>query len=223
VSTEDHENPPVEPWRIKVVERMAQPTPEERERLIREHHFSIFGIPSSNIFIDLLTDSGTSAMSDNQWAGLMLGDESYAGSHNFFHFESTVQELFGFPHVIPTHQGRAAESILFTTMVGPGKVVPGSNHFDTSRANIEVNGGRAIDLAIAESSVISSKEPFKGNMNVARLRSVLRESGDDVPMVTMTLTNNLSGGQPASLENIRAVSAVCIPYIDYVHGCQTLA
>ncbi len=209
VTNHEYEDDVVEPWRVKVVERMPRPSRQERERAISERHFNIFAIPSSKIFIDLLTDSGTSAMSDNQWSGMMLGDESYAGCRNFFHFESTVQEMFGFPHVIPTHQGRAAESLLFTTIVEPGKVIPGSNHFDTARANIEVNGGQAVDLAVAEASVISSEEPFKGNMDVGRLRSVLHEARGRVPLVTMTLTNNLSGGQPASLANIREVSATC--------------
>jgi tryptophanase len=208
-SIAEEEDLPVEPWRIKVVERMHRPSREERERLIRENDFCIFRIPSSKIFIDLLTDSGTSAMSDEQWAGLMTGDESYAGSRNFFRLEETVQRIFGFPEVIPTHQGRAAENMLYSALVDPGSVVPGSNHFDTSRAHIEVNGGQALDLASAEAKAITSSDPFKGNLDVGRLRGVLSEVAEKVPLVTMTLTNNMSGGQPASLQNIREVSQVC--------------
>jgi len=206
----DDVEPPVEPWRIKVVERMRLPSRQEREAQLQAAHFSIFKVPSSAIFIDLLTDSGTSAMSDQQWAGLMLGDESYAGARGFFHFEQTVQDMSGYPHVIPTHQGRAAENMLYSTLVERGTVVPGSNHFDTSRAHIEVNGGKAMDLAVAEARDPESDHPFKGNIDVERLRAVLQgEARGNIPLVTMTLTNNLSGGQPASLANIREVSELC--------------
>ncbi len=217
--------PPVEPWRVKVVERIHMPDRQQRERHLRDAELSIFRVPSSAIYIDLLTDSGTSAMSDEQWAALMRGDESYAGARGFFRFESTVQEMFGFPHVIPAHQGRAAENMLYATMVEEGSLVPGSNHFDTSRAHIEVNGGTALDLAVRQAQDIESNEPFKGNLDVGRLADALAsaaQGGVHVPLVTMTLTNNLSGGQPASLHNIREVSELCrsrgIPF--FLDACR---
>lgn len=213
----------VEPWRVKVVERMLLPSRAEREAHLHAADFSIFRIPSSAIFIDLLTDSGTSAMSDAQWGGLMVGDESYAGARGFVRFEQTVREMFGFPHVIPTHQGRAAENMLFSTIVRPGTLIPGSNHFDTSRAHIENNGGEALDLAIAEAAELTSDHPFKGNVDLDRLRRVLEAATPGrIPVVTMTLTNNLSGGQPASLANIKEVSSICrrhgIPF--FIDACR---
>ncbi|MGB5881098.1 MAG: beta-eliminating lyase-related protein, partial [Thermoanaerobaculia bacterium] len=135
-----------EPWRVKVVEPIRRPEPEEREERLQAAGFNLFDIPADAVFIDLLTDSGTSAMSDSQWAGLMMGDESYAGSRNFYHFEQTVKEIFGFPYLVPVHQGRVAENLLFSTLVEPGMIVPNNNHFDTTRANVEVNGGAAVDL-----------------------------------------------------------------------------
>jgi tyrosine phenol-lyase len=201
---------PVEPYRIKVVEGIRRPTRPERERALREAGFNIFGLPAEKVFIDLLTDSGTSAMSDSQWAGIMRGDESYAGSRSFFRFEKAVRGLFGFTHVIPTHQGRAAERILFEGLVRKGDSVPNNIHFDTTRANVEVRGAAAVDLVIDEAYDPASAFPFKGNMDIAKLeRFIARRGRARIPLIMLTVTNNSGGGQPASMENIRRVSAVC--------------
>lgn len=198
-----------EPFKIKVVEPIRSITRDERIQAIRDAGFNVFRIPADKIFIDLLTDSGTSAMSQAQWAGLMLGDESYAGSLNFFHLQSVVRDIFGFKHVIPTHQGRVAEHLLFSTVVTPGKVVPNNIHFDTTRANVEHVGGRAIDCAIREAFDPDAEHPFKGNMDVAKLERVIREHGrENIPLVMVTVTNNSGGGQPVSLANIREVRAL---------------
>jgi len=200
----------VEPYRIKVVEGIRRPTRPERERALREAGFNIFGLPAEKVFIDLLTDSGTSAMSDAQWAGIMRGDESYAGSRSFFRFEKAVRGLFGFAHVIPTHQGRAAERILFEGLVRKGDSVPNNIHFDTTRANVEVRGAAAVDLVIDEAYDPASAFPFKGNMDITKLeRFIARRGRARIPLVMLTVTNNSGGGQPASMENIRRVSAVC--------------
>ncbi len=201
---------PAEPFRIKVVEPLRRVSRDERARRIEEAGLNIFAVPADSIFIDLLTDSGTSAMSDQQWAGLMVGDESYAGSRNFFHFRDTVRDLFGYPHVIPTHQGRMAENLLFTTVCKPGDVVPNNIHFDTTRANVEHQGAEALDLVIDEALDPVSPHPFKGNMDPAKLDRVLAAKGRDrVPLVMITVTNNSGGGQPVSMANVRAVRAVC--------------
>ena len=201
-----------EPWRVKVVEPIRRIGRAERESRLREAGYNVFGIASEDIYIDLLTDSGTSAMSDSQWAGLMRGDESYAGGRNYAHFEETVREIFGLPHVIPTHQGRVAENLLFSTVLKPGDIVPNNTHFDTTRANIEVNGGLAIDLVVAEGKQAKGRHPFKGNMDVAKLESCLAENRGRVPLVMLTLTNNSGGGQPVSLENIRRTHELCREY-----------
>jgi tryptophanase len=198
-----------EPWRVKVVEPIRRIGRPEREDRLRRAGYNVFGIASEDIYIDLLTDSGTSAMSDSQWAGLMRGDESYAGGRNFYFFEATVREIFGFPHVIPTHQGRVAENLLFSTVLKPGDIVPNNTHFDTTRANVEVNGGVAVDLVIPEGRQSRPRHPFKGNMDLGRLERCLAENPGRVPLVMLTMTNNSGGGQPVSLENVRGAHEVC--------------
>jgi tyrosine phenol-lyase len=201
---------PAEPFRIKVVEPLRRVSREERERLIREAGLNIFAVPADSIYIDLLTDSGTSAMSDHQWAGLMMGDESYAGSRNFFHFVDAVRSIFGYRHVIPTHQGRMAENLLFSTVLKAGDVVPNNIHFDTTRANVEHQGAEALDLVIDEGLDPTADHPFKGNLDPVKLDRALREVGRDrVPLVMITVTNNSGGGQPVSIANVRAVREVC--------------
>lgn len=200
----------IEPFRIKSVEPIRLTTREQRERILREAHFNLFRVPAEDVLIDLLTDSGTGAMSSEQWAGIMRGDESYAGAASFFRFQDRITELTGFEHVLPTHQGRASERILFELVGGPGKVVPNNAHFDTTRANVEHSGARAVDLPIPEAADPANRHPFKGNMDVAALRRLIAEVGADrIPLVMMTITNNSGGGQPVSLENLRAVKAVC--------------
>ncbi|MHB2156547.1 tryptophanase [Calditrichota bacterium GD2] len=200
---------PAEPFRIKVVEPLKITSREEREKLIKEAGYNIFMIPADSIYIDLLTDSGTSAMSDNQWAGLMLGDESYAGSKNYYHFEETVRHIFGFKNVIPTHQGRVAENLLFSNILKEGDVVPNNIHFDTTRANVEYHKAQAIDCVIDEGMDPQNLHPFKGNMDIDKLEAAIQKYGKDrVPIILLTVTNNSGGGQPVSMQNIREVSAM---------------
>ncbi len=195
---------PSEPFKIKVVEPIRQTTREERDRLLRQAGYNLFHVPAESVYVDLLTDSGTSAMSDNQWAGLMLGDESYAGSRNYYHFEESVRSIFGYKHVIPTHQGRMAENLLFSTVVKPGMVVPNNIHFDTTRANVEHQGAEALDVVVREAYDPHCEMPFKGNMDLDRLEAAIKKIGNDrIPMVMITITNNSGGGQPVSLGNIR--------------------
>jgi len=199
----------IEPFRIKTVESIRQTTIAQREEFLRRAGYNLFLIDARNILIDLLTDSGTSAMSTGQWAALMRGDESYAGSESFYRMRDAVQEIFGFRHVIPTHQGRAAERILFTVMCKKGDVVPSNTHFDTTRANIEFTGARAVDLPIPEAADTQAQLPFKGNLDAAALRRLIRQVGrDHVPLILLTVTNNSAGGQPVSMANIRAARAV---------------
>ncbi|MBP1659793.1 MAG: tnaA, partial [Candidatus Aminicenantes bacterium] len=205
--------PPMEPFRIKTVEPLRSTSRRERETLLRQSGFNVFGIPAEKVTIDLLTDSGTSAMSDDQWAGIMTGDESYAGARNFFHLEEAVRSIFGFSHVIPTHQGRAAERVLFGAMLKKGDSVPSNIHFDTTRANIEVLEARAEDLAAAPAYDPDADLPFKGDMDVAKLKKFIDKRGAaKVPLVMLTVTNNSGGGQPVSLKNIKEVSEVCAHY-----------
>jgi tryptophanase len=200
----------IEPFRIHSVEPLRITTEEERRAAIRTAGYNLFDLHAADVLIDLLTDSGTGAMSRDQWAAIQHGDESYAGSPSWFLFLDSVQALFPFKHVIPTHQGRAAEKILFTAIGGPGKVVPNNTHFDTTRANVEFTGAEAVDLPIPEALEPSLVHPFKGNMDVAALERLLAERGREaVPAVMVTITNNSGGGQPVSLENLRAVRAVC--------------
>jgi len=202
-----------EPYKIKVVEKINMVSREEREKLLKEAGYNLFNIPGEKIFIDLLTDSGTSAMSDNQWAGIMTGDESYAGSSNFYHLESTIQDIFGYAHVIPTHQGRAGEDLLYSTLVKDGDIVPNNIHFDTTRANIEFNKGVAVDLVINEAYDTDIELPFKGNMDVSKLEDLLEETGvEKVPVIVVTITNNSGGGQPVSMENIRMIGTMAKKY-----------
>lgn len=199
---------PAEPFRIKVVEPIKVTTSQERDRLIRKAGYNIFLLPAESIFIDLLTDSGTSAMSDNQWAGLMLGDESYAGSKNYYHFEQTIQDIFGFKNVIPTHQGRVAENLLFSTVVSKGDMVPNNIHFDTTRANVEYHQAQAMDCVIDEGLDPENPHLFKGNMDIKKLEKVIKEKGrEKIPLILLTITNNSGGGQPVSMANIKDVSA----------------
>jgi len=203
----------VEPFRIKSVEPIHWTTRPQREQLLRAAFYNLFLLPADDVLIDLLTDSGTGAMSTHQWAAMMEGDESYAGSRSFERFRDSVQEIFGYKHVIPTHQGRAAERILFSVMCEKGDVVPNNTHFDTTRANVEFVGAEARDLVIAEGRQPSVKHPFKGNMDVAALETLIQSVGrEHVPLVMLTVTNNSGGGQPVSMENVKAVSAVCQKY-----------
>jgi len=200
----------IEPFRIHSIEPLRMTTPEHRAAAIRDADYNLFRLHADDVLLDFLTDSGTGAMSRDQWAAIQHGDESYAGSPSWFVFRDAVRELFPFEHVIPTHQGRAAERILFSILGGPGKVVPNNTHFDTTRANVEHTGGEAVDLVIPEGHDPRSEHPFKGNMDVAALEALIRERGPEhVPVVFVTITNNSGGGQPVSLENVRAVRAVC--------------
>ena len=200
----------IEPFRIKSIEPIRWTTREQRENLLRAVHYNLFLLSADDVLIDLLTDSGTGAMSTHQWAGVMEGDESYAGSRSFDHFKRSVQDIFGFTHVIPTHQGRAAERILFNVMCRKGDVVPNNTHFDTTRANVEFVGAEAVDLQIPEARQPETRLPFKGNMDVAALEALIARVGRErIPLVMLTVTNNSGGGQPVSMENAKAVAAVC--------------
>jgi len=200
----------IEPFRIKSVEPIRCTTREQREELLKAAGYNLFLLPSGDVLIDLLTDSGTGAMSTEQWAAVMRGDESYAGSPSFDRFRDSVQEIFGYRHVIPTHQGRAAERILFGTICRKGDIVPNNTHFDTTRANVEFVGAEAIDLPSPEAREPGHPYSFKGNMDVAALEQlIVRTARGRIPLVMLTITNNSGGGQPVSMENARAVSALC--------------
>jgi tyrosine phenol-lyase len=193
-----------EPFKIKSIEPIKQTTREQRERFLRDAGYNIFLLRAEDVTIDLLTDSGTSAMSDNQWAGMMQGDESYAGSRNFFHLKEVVRDIFGLEYFVPTHQGRGAEQVLFNVLLQPGKIVPNNTHFDTTRANVEALGAVALDLVVPEGRDPTCDHPFKGNMNVPNLGMLIeREGADKIPLAIMTVTNNAVGGQPVSMGNMR--------------------
>ncbi|HPO81319.1 MAG TPA: tryptophanase [Bacillota bacterium] len=198
-----------EPYRIKVVEPIELTTREEREKIIKEAGYNVFNIPSDKVYIDLLTDSGTSAMSNHQWAGLMLGDEAYAGGRNFYHLRDTVREITGFEHVLPTHQGRAAENILTTMLVKPGQRVLGNMHFDTTEGHIRLKGGEPVNLVIKEGLKTATRHPFKGNIDIGRLIEEIETYGKErISYINITVTCNSNGGQPVSMENIREVRRI---------------
>jgi tyrosine phenol-lyase len=200
----------IEPFRIKSVEPIRWTTREQRKDLLRAAHYNLFLVRADDVLIDLLTDSGTGAMSTHQWAAVMEGDESYAGSRSFDRFKASVQDIFGYTHVIPTHQGRAAERILFHVMCKKGDVVPNNTHFDTTRANVEFVGAEAVDLLLPEAKRPEARLPFKGNMDVDALEALIARVGRErIPLVMLTVTNNSGGGQPVSMENAKAVSTVC--------------
>ncbi len=202
----------IEPFRIKVVEPIRMTTREERERKMAEAEFNPFRLKAEDVLIDLLTDSGTGAMSTRQWAGIMEGDESYAGARSFFRFEAAVKSVFGHKHVIPTHQGRASERLLCAAVVKPGDLVPGNTHFDTTRANIEASHAEALDLPIPEARDPENLHPFKGNVDLGRLEEVLAREHRRVPFVLVTVTNNSGGGQPVSMANLRETRKLCDRY-----------
>ncbi len=199
----------IEPFRIHSVEPMRMTTRAERTDALAAAGYNLFGLRAADVLIDLLSDSGTGAMSAEQWAGIQRGNEAYAGAPSFYRFRDAVTQLFPFRHVLPTHQGRAAEKILFSVVAGPGRVIPNNTHFDTTRANIEFTGAEATDLPVPEGLAPGTRHPFKGNMDVAALERLLAEQSDRVPLVMLTVTNNSGGGQPVSLANMRAVRAVC--------------
>jgi tyrosine phenol-lyase len=203
----------IEPFKIKSVEPIKFTTPEQREEVLRRGFYNLFLVPAEDVLIDLLTDSGTAAMSAEQWAGIMQGDESYAGARSFYRFEKKVKELTGFAHVIPTHQGRAAEKILFSLVAGKGKFIPNNSHFDTTRANVEFAGGEAVDFPTRIGQDPDAIADFKGNMDTEALESFIQRTGrENIPLCMITITNNSGGGQPVSMQNIRETHAICRKY-----------
>lgn len=206
------ELPFAESWKIKMVEPIRTSTREEREQWIKDAHYNLFQLPADQVYIDCLTDSGTGAMSDRQWAAMMMGDESYAGSRSFFELRDVITRLTGFEYVIPTHQGRAAENVLFSHLVKEGDVVPGNSHFDTTKGHIESRKATALDCTIAEAKNTQLELPFKGNVDIDRLDKALAEHGDKVAFIIVTVTNNTAGGQPVSMENLREVRRVADKY-----------
>ena len=213
----------IEPFRIKMVEPIKLTTREQRERYMQAANYNPFLLRAEDVIIDLLTDSGTSAMSAEAWGSMMRGDESYAGARSWYRFRDTVKDIFGFEQIIPTHQGRAAESILFGVMVNENSIIPNNTHFDTTRANIEFNHGTALDLPCAEASDLESHYPFKGNMDIAALEKLVADEGPGrIPLIMVTVTNNSGGGQPVSMANIREISRIArgagIPF--YIDACR---
>ena len=202
-----------ESFRIKMVEPIHKSTREEREKWIRDARYNLFNLRSDEVFIDLLTDSGTGAMSDRQWAGLMQGDESYAGARSYYNMKNAIRDILGFDYFLPTHQGRAAENVLYSTIINEGDVLPGNSHFDTTKGHIEFRKAHAIDCTIDEAADTQLEVPFKGNLDPAKLEKVLKETPKErIPAVVLTVTNNTAGGQPVSMANIREVSELCHRY-----------
>lgn len=206
------ELPFAESWKIKMVEPIRKSTREEREQWLKEAHYNVFQLKSEQVYIDLLTDSGTGAMSDRQWSAMMLGDESYAGASSFYKFESVVKRIFGMKYVIPTHQGRAAENVLFSLLVKEGMVIPGNAHFDTTKGHIESRKAKAIDVTTDDAKNTQLEVPFKGNVCLKKLEKVLEENKGNVPFMVLTVTNNTVGGQPVSMKNIKETTALCHKY-----------
>ncbi|HEX6333732.1 MAG TPA: beta-eliminating lyase-related protein, partial [Flavisolibacter sp.] len=202
-----------EPWKIKMVEPVFVSTAEQRLECIREAGFNTFLLRSKHVYIDLLTDSGTSAMSDRQWAGMMMGDEAYAGSNNFYHLEETIQQYYGYKYVVPTHQGRGAENLVSQIMIKPGDFIPGNMYFTTTRLHQELAGGQFVDVIIDEAHDPENEFPFKGNIDLAKLETLIREKGaEKIPYVALATTVNMAGGQPISMENLKAVRALTSKY-----------
>ena len=206
------ELPFAESWRIKMVEPIKKSTREEREQWMRDADYNLFQLRSEQVYIDCLTDSGTGAMSDRQWAAVMMGDESYAGSSSFFHLKETINKITGFEYVIPTHQGRAAENVLFSHLVKAGSIVPGNSHFDTTKGHIESRKATALDCTIDEAKDTQLEIPFKGNVDPKKLEKALAEHHENVPFIIVTITNNTAGGQPVSMQNLREVRAIADKY-----------
>ena len=206
------ELPFAESWRIKMVEPIKKSTREEREKWMREADYNLFQLRSEQVYIDCLTDSGTGAMSDRQWAAVMMGDESYAGSSSFFHLKETINKIPGFDYVIPPHQGRAAENVLFSHLVKAGSIVPGNSHFDTTKGHIESRKATALDCTIDEAKDTQLEIPFKGNVDPKKLEKALAEHHENVPFIIVTITNNTAGGQPVSMQNLREVRAIADKY-----------
>lgn len=206
------ELPFAESWKIKMVEPIRKSTRQEREQWLKEAHYNVFQLKSEQVYIDLITDSGTGAMSDRQWAAMMLGDESYAGASSFFNLKEVITRLTGFEYVIPTHQGRAAENVLFSYLVHEGDIVPGNSHFDTTKGHIEGRKAIALDCTIDEAKNTQLEIPFKGNVDPVKLEKALQEHADRIPFIIVTITNNTAGGQPVSMQNLREVRALADKY-----------
>lgn len=206
------ELPFAESWKIKMVEPIHKSTPEERAKWIKEAHYNVFQLPASQVYIDLLTDSGTGAMSDRQWSAMMMGDESYAGARSFYNLKETVKKITGFDYLIPTHQGRAAENVLFSALVHEGDIVPGNSHFDTTKGHIESRKAFAVDCTIDEAKNTQLEVPFKGNVDPKKLEKVIQENAQKVPFIIITITNNSVGGQPVSMQNLKEVRKIADKY-----------
>ena len=207
------ELPFAESYRIKMVETIKRSTRNERANWIKGANYNLFGLKSDHVFIDLLTDSGTGAMSDKQWSAMMVGDESYAGSRSFFNMKNTIKNILGFDYFLPTHQGRAAENVLYSTIIKEGDVLPGNSHFDTTKGHIEFRKAQALDCTIDEAGNTQLELPFKGNVDIGKLENALAKySKERIPAVVLTITNNTAGGQPVSMQNIKEVSALCNKY-----------